>query len=67
MTEATESVGTADVREHRLHDPEAPTVTVPSKIAVDLTLHLRRVGFRFAFGSANEERHLPLHGFVGMP
>jgi len=67
MTEATEPMGASNVGKHWLHDPEPSTVTVSPKLAVDLTLHLGRVGFRFTFGSANEQRHLPLHGSVGIP
>ena len=48
MTEAIEPMRAANVRKHRLHDPEASTVPVPSELAVDLTLHPGTVGFGFA-------------------
>ena len=62
VTEPVQPMRAADVRKHRLHDPEAPTVTVATKLAVDLTLHPCAVAFGPTFRSTDEQRHLPLYG-----
>ena len=66
MTETIEPMRAANVRKHRLHDPEASTVTVPPELAVDLTLHPGTVGFGSTVCSADEEGDLPLDRSVGV-
>lgn len=66
MTEPIESMRAAQVREHRLDDPQPLTVSMPPDFAIDLTLHPSAVGFRLTLGAADEQRHLAFYGSLRM-
>jgi hypothetical protein len=61
MTEPIQPMRTANVRKHRLHDPQPLTVTVTTDLAVDLTLHPGAVALGPTLRSTDEQRHLPLY------
>jgi hypothetical protein len=61
VTEPVQPMHAANVRKHRFHDLKALTVTVATKLAVDLTLHPCAAAFGPTLRSTDERRHLPLY------
>ncbi len=59
QAESVQTYRTAQVAEHRLDDPEAPTVLMPAFRGVDLPFHFMGIGFRCVLRPALEEVDLP--------
>lgn len=61
-----QSLGAADVAEHRLDEAQAPTVLVSTDLAVDLALHLVEIFFWLPRHEPAKEHNLSIGRAIGV-